>query len=110
MLVAPDAVIREGKPAVLLALPMSRAPRILVFDSGLGGLTVCGEVARLLPHAQIIYGVDNAAFPYGELVEDAFVARVLAVNDRLVDLSRPAAGVIARNLAATLTLPQLLGA
>jgi hypothetical protein len=63
MPIAPNVAIHEDEPTVSLALPMSRAPKILVFDSGLGGLTVCGEVARLLPDAQIIYGVDNAAFP-----------------------------------------------
>lgn len=86
---------------------MSRAPKILVFDSGLGGLTVCGEVARLLPDAQIIYAADNAAFPYGELREDVLVARVLAVTDRLISLCGPDAIVIACNTASTLTLPHL---
>ena len=86
---------------------MARAAKILVFDSGLGGLTVCGEVARLLPDAQIVYAADNAAFPYGELGEDALVARVLAVADRLISLSRPDAIVIACNTASTLTLPHL---
>jgi glutamate racemase len=107
MPVAPDAGIREDKPAVLLALPMSRAPKILVFDSGLGGLTVCGEVARLLPDAQIIYAADDAAFPYGELEEDALVARVLAVMDRLIGLCGADAVVIACNTASTLALPHL---
>jgi glutamate racemase len=91
----------------LLVLPTSRAPKILVFDSGLGGLTVCGEVASLLPDAQIIYAADNAAFPYGELGEDALVARVLAVTDRLISLCGPDAVVIACNTASTLTLPHL---
>ncbi|MGQ0446363.1 MAG: glutamate racemase [Beijerinckiaceae bacterium] len=86
---------------------MSRAPKILVFDSGLGGLTVCGEVARLLLDAQIIYAADNAAFPYGELEEDALVARVLAVTDRLIARCGPDAIVIACNTASTLTLPHL---
>jgi glutamate racemase len=86
---------------------MSRAAKILIFDSGLGGLTVCGEVARLLPDAQIIYAADNAAFPYGELGEDAVVARVLAVTDRLIALCGPDAVVIACNTASTLTLPHL---
>jgi glutamate racemase len=86
---------------------MSRAPKILVFDSGLGGLTVCVEAARLLPDAQIIYAADNAAFPYGELGEDALVARVLAVTDRLIALCGPDAIVIACNTASTLTLPHL---
>ncbi|MGH6935220.1 MAG: aspartate/glutamate racemase family protein, partial [Methylocella sp.] len=90
-----------------MALPRSRAPKILVFDSGLGGLTVCGEVASLLPDAQIIYAADNAAFPYGELSEDALVARVLVVTDRLISLCGPDAVVIACNTASTLTLPHL---
>jgi glutamate racemase len=95
------------KCGVLLALPKSRAPKLLVFDSGLGGLTVCGEVARLLPDAQFIFAADNAAFPYGELGEDALVARVLAVMDRLISLCGPDAVVIACNTASTLTLPHL---
>jgi glutamate racemase len=64
-------------------------------------------VARLLPDAQIIYAADNAAFPYGELGEDALVARVLAVTDRLISLSGSDAVVIACNTASTLTLPHL---
>jgi glutamate racemase len=95
------------EPATGLVLSMPRAPKILVFDSGLGGLTVSVEVARLLPDAQIIYAADNAAFPYGELKEDALVARVLAVTDRLVSLCGPDAVVIACNTASTLTLPHL---
>jgi glutamate racemase len=86
---------------------MSRAPKILVFDSGLGGLTVCGEVVRLLPDAQIIYAADDAAFPYGELGEDTLVARVLAVMHRLIALCGPDAVVIACNTASTLALPHL---
>ena len=44
---------------------MSRAPKILVFDSGLGGLTVHAEVAALRPDADYLYVADDAAFPYG---------------------------------------------
>lgn len=36
-----------------------------IFDSGLGGLTVVKEVARLLPHEDIIYVGDTARVPYG---------------------------------------------
>ena len=63
---------------------MSRAPTILIFDSGLGGLTVFTEVARLLPGARLIYAADDAAFPYGELEEGELVARVTSVMDRLI--------------------------
>src|ERR1700731_2992367 len=97
----------EAQAFRFIGLSVSRTPNILVFDSGLGGLTVCGEVARLLPDAQIIYAADNAAFPYGELGADALVARVLAVTDRLISQCGPDAVVIACNTASTLTLPPL---
>jgi glutamate racemase len=94
-------------PPELLALFMSRTPTILIFDSGLGGLTVYAEVARLLPGARLIYSADDAAFPYGELHEDALVARVLAVLDRMISCYGPDAVVIACNTASTLALPHL---
>ena len=42
---------------------MSHSPKILVFDSGLGGLTVFAEIARLRPGAKYIYCADDAGFP-----------------------------------------------
>ena len=36
-----------------------------VFDSGIGGLTVAAEIARQLPHEDIIYLGDTARLPYG---------------------------------------------
>lgn len=36
-----------------------------VFDSGLGGLTVAGEIARALPKERLIYFGDTARCPYG---------------------------------------------
>jgi glutamate racemase len=86
---------------------MSRAAKILIFDSGLGGLTVWGEVARLLPDARLIYAADDAAFPYGALREDVLTARVLMVMQRLITLCDPDAVVIACNTASTLALPHL---
>ncbi|HTV33207.1 MAG TPA: glutamate racemase [Methylocella sp.] len=85
----------------------SRRPDILIFDSGLGGLTVYGEVARLLPQAHLVYAADDAAFPYGGLAEPVLIARILAVMQRLVALCHPDAIVIACNTASTLALPHL---
>src|SRR5215470_16637931 len=51
-------------------------PIILVFDSGLGGLTVYREVARARPDARLLYVGDNAVFPYGRIEESQLVARV----------------------------------
>ena len=44
---------------------MPPAPTILVFDSGLGGLTVFREVAKARPDARLVYAADDAFFPYG---------------------------------------------
>ena len=57
----------------------SRAPRALVFDSGLGGLSVLAEIRRLRPDVEIVYAADDAAFPYGRLGEAELVARVETV-------------------------------
>jgi len=86
---------------------MSHTPKILVFDSGLGGLTVFAEVARVRPDAHLIYAADDAGFPYGELGEEDLVARVLSVLQRLIARVAPDAVVIACNTASTLVLPHL---
>lgn len=84
-----------------------RAPIILVFDSGLGGLTVFAEVRKVRPDARFVYAADDAGFPYGRLGEDALVSRVLAVMERLIARHRPDLVVIACNTASTLVLPHL---
>ena len=82
-------------------------PRILVFDSGLGGLTVFAEIARLRPDADYLYAADDAVFPYGELAETDLVARVLAVLEQLIATHRPDVVVVACNTASTAVLPPL---
>ncbi len=37
-----------------------------IFDSGLGGLSVWREIAKLLPHENLMYFADSANCPYGE--------------------------------------------
>ncbi len=89
---------------------MSRAPKILVFDSGLGGLTVFAEVTRLRPDAAFVYAADDAGFPYGALPETALAPRVLSVIERLIEKHAPDIAVIACNTASTLVLPHLRAA
>ena len=36
-----------------------------VFDSGVGGLSVLGEIRKLLPEADLVYVADRARAPYG---------------------------------------------
>lgn len=89
------------------AVMPSPVPTILVFDSGLGGLTVFSEVLKARPDARFVYAGDDAAFPYGRLSEAALSARVLSVMERLIGLYDPQLVVIACNTASTIVLPPL---
>ena len=80
---------------------------ILVFDSGLGGLTVFREVVQARPDARYIYVADDAFFPYGGHGEAELVARVGPLMGELIETHRPDLIVIACNTASTLVLPQL---
>ncbi|MDT3687591.1 MAG: glutamate racemase [Pseudorhodoplanes sp.] len=86
---------------------MTSAPVILVFDSGLGGLTVYREVAAARPDAQFVYAADDAAFPYGRFGERELTERVLTVMARLIEQHAPTLIVIACNTASTLVLAEL---
>src|SRR5438552_14452298 len=87
--------------------PPAAAPTILVFDSGLGGLTVYREVAKARPDARFLYVADDAFFPYGDHGEAELVARLVALMGELTAAHRPDLVVIACNTASTLALPQL---
>src|SRR5262245_19576169 len=94
----------------LSPLPMPAAienPTILVFDSGLGGLTVYREVKRARPDARFIYVADDALFPYGALDEAVLIRRVVSLIGRLVETCAPDLVVIACNTASTIALPSL---
>lgn len=84
-----------------------RSPTVLVFDSGLGGLSVFREVARVRPDARFVYAADSAAFPYGAWSEASLVERVDQVMHDLIAAYRPDLVVIACNTASTLALPVL---
>jgi len=84
-------------------------PTILVFDSGLGGLTVYREIVKARPDADFVYVADDAFFPYGRLGDENVVTRVVAVIERLVEAFRPDLVVIACNTASTIALPTLRG-
>src|SRR4051794_157666 len=88
-------------------MPVSSAPTILVFDSGLGGLTVFREVAKARPDAHYLYVADDAFFPYGSHGEAELVERIVALMSDLIVRQRPDLVVIACNTASTLVLPHL---
>ncbi|HEX7776668.1 MAG TPA: glutamate racemase [Parvibaculum sp.] len=84
----------EGKP-------------VLVFDSGIGGLSVLAAIRKLMPAQRLVYVADDAAFPYGNWQEAALSTHIVALMSELIETYDPAAVVIACNTASTLVLPPL---
>ena len=86
---------------------MAGRETILIFDSGLGGLTVYREVVTARPQADYIYVADDAVFPYGAIEERALAARIVGLMDDLIAAHHPDLIVIACNTASTIALPDL---
>jgi glutamate racemase len=81
--------------------------RLLVFDSGTGGLSVAREIRRTMPSAEIVYVADDAGFPYGAWEAEALAGHVVDLMAELIERFSPEAVVIACNTASTLVLPPL---
>ncbi|MGY3903430.1 glutamate racemase [Aeromonas lusitana] len=80
---------------------------ILVFDSGMGGLTVYREIRRTLPAHNYVYCFDNAHFPYGELSEPDLIVACCRLVSHMVAEHAIDLVVIACNTASTIALPSL---
>jgi len=77
---------------------------LLLFDSGVGGLSVLAATQALLPQAPLVYVADSAGFPYGTKSEFEIAARVPALLGRLAERYDPRLIVIACNTASTIAL------
>ncbi|HEK2898957.1 glutamate racemase [Proteus sp. GOKU] len=82
-------------------------PTVLVFDSGVGGLSVYREIREKLPEAHYIYVFDNEAFPYGEKSQEFIIDRVVRIVSAVAEKHDLATIVIACNTASTVSLPAL---
>lgn len=91
------------------SIPQNSPPRILVFDSGVGGLSIVREIQKKLPFASLVYASDNAFFPYGTKGEAELIARVDAVLHRILASYPVDIIVVACNTASTLALPHIRG-
>jgi glutamate racemase len=83
---------------------MATARPLLVFDSGIGGLSVLRPIRALLPSAPIVYVADSAGYPYGTKRPGEIEARVPALLGRLSERFDPELIVIACNTASTIAL------
>jgi glutamate racemase len=77
---------------------------VLLFDSGVGGLTVLREARVLMPGRRFVYVADDAAFPYGDWEEEALRQRIVRLVGDLIATHDPELFVIPCNTASTLVL------
>ena len=83
---------------------MDASSPILLFDSGVGGLSVLRAVRAALPDAPIIYAADNGGLPYGPKSEAEVAARVCGLLGRMSERYCPRLICIACNTASTIAL------
>ncbi len=76
-------------------------------DSGVGGLSIAQEIQQKIPHCQICYVADNAAFPYGTQDEPTLIHRLKQLLPGLEQRYQPDIIVIACNTASTVVLEPL---
>lgn len=88
-------MIRGAASAV--AASMSEAP-VGVFDSGVGGLSVLGEIRRLLPNESLLYVADCGHIPYGEKTPE-FIRQRCAIIANFLHHQGAKALVVACNTA-----------
>lgn len=89
---------------------MTAAPTVLIFDSGLGGLTVAREIVRARPDITYIYVGDDAFFPYGDHSAEDLAAHVVPLMGDLIAAHKPDLVAIACNTASTLVMAPLRAA
>ncbi len=80
---------------------------ILVFDSGIGGLSVLREARVLLPQQHFVYVADDDAFPYGDWDEEPLKQRMIGLFGEFISRWKPEIMVIACNTASTLGIHAL---
>lgn len=95
--------LQDGNTPCLATTPSDPRPTVLVFDSGVGGLSVYNEIRQLLPNLHYIYAFDNVAFPYGEKSEEFIVERVVEIVTAVQQRYPLALAVIACNTASTVS-------
>lgn len=86
------------------------AQHILVFDSGVGGLSVSREIRAVLPDLHQSYLADDAFRPYGEKTEEQLRARLPELLAPICAMLSPDIVVIACNTASTTALPSIRAA
>ena len=87
---------------------LSREAPVGVFDSGVGGLSVLGEIRALLPRESLLYVADSGHVPYGEKSPEFIRERSQRIAEFLLNQGAKAL-VLACNTATAAAISELRG-
>ena len=85
----------------------SLPPSALIFDSGVGAISIAREIRALLPGLTLHFGIDNGFYPYGTKSEGELRPRIVAQATAMMAATAADILVVGCNTASTLALPQL---
>ncbi|MBB5210299.1 glutamate racemase [Microbulbifer hydrolyticus] len=85
----------------------SSPPSALIFDSGVGAISIAREIRRQIPGLTLHFGVDNGFYPYGDKPEEVLRPRIVQVATAMMAASQADMLVVGCNTASTLALPEL---
>lgn len=85
----------------------TKAPSALIFDSGVGAISIAREMRRQIPGLTLHFGIDNGFYPYGTKSEDVLRPRIVDVASTMMAACGADILVVGCNTASTLALPQL---
>ncbi|WMY97679.1 MAG: glutamate racemase [Arsenophonus sp.] len=77
---------------------------ILIFDSGIGGLSIYDDIVKIFPNMNYIYFVDNDYFPYGEKQSNIIIQRVIDLLNYIYKKHNLLIVIIACNTVSTIGL------
>jgi glutamate racemase len=97
-----DAVVPSTAP-----LPGRQPPRVGVFDSGVGGLSVLRSLRSLMPGAELTYVADSGHGPYGERPDAYIVDRSERIARVLISDFDAGLLVVACNTATAAAVQRL---
>ena len=84
-----------------------KSKRLLIFDSGVGGLSIYISARKQFPSLEIHYLSDNDAFPYGDKSVGFLTKRVIEILELAMSKISPDILIIGCNTISTLLLNKL---
>ncbi|MFD1216559.1 glutamate racemase [Microbulbifer celer] len=85
----------------------NKAPSVLIFDSGVGAISIAREIRRQIPGLTLHFGIDNGFYPYGTKSEEMLRPRIVEVASTMMATCEADILVVGCNTASTLALPPL---